>query len=337
MLKFMRNLDYVGRRRTWYAISLVVIGLGLLSLILPGQGLRLGIDFTGGLYLDLGFPTGTAPSVEEVDNILTERDHQGSVVQRTLAGDSVIVRTPPMDETGRELLLALLRDRLPDFTLLQMEVVQPVIGRELTQRGLLALLLAIIGMVIYITFRFEFKSAVCTMVALGHDVLVVLSVLSILRTEINSPFIAAVLTIIGYSVNDTIVVFDRIRENKRERESEPLPAMVNDSIRETLGRTINTSVTTLLAIGAILVFGGRTTRDFALALSLGVVAGSYSSIFIASPLWVGWKLGEKRARQPRPVLAPAAPAKTKPATAKKAAGPAPGKARSRPKPKATAK
>lgn len=337
MLTVMRKLDYVGRRRTWYAISLVIIGLGLLSLVLPGQGLRLGIDFTGGLYLDLGFPQGNAPSVEAVSGVLTERILQGSMVQRSLAGDSVIIRTPPMDETGRELLLALLRDRLPEFSLLQMEGVQPVIGREMTQQALLALLLAVIGMVLYITFRFEFKSAVCTIVALSHDVLVVVSVLSILRTEINSPFVAAVLTIIGYSVNDTIVVFDRIRENRRERERDPIPAVVNDSIKETLGRTVNTSLTTLMAIGAILIFGGRTTRDFALALALGVVAGSYSSIFIVSPLWAGWKLGEKRARQPRPVMAPAAPAKAKPLAPKKAASPAPGKARPRPKHKTAAR
>lgn len=337
MLTVLRKLDYVGRRKTWYAVSLVIIGLGILSLVLPGQGLRLGIDFTGGLYLDLGFPPGTAPSVEEVTNVLALRGLQGSVVQRSLAGDSVIVRTPPMDETGRESLMALLRDRLPEFSLLQMEGVQPVIGRELTQQALLAVLLASLGMVLYITFRFEFKSAVCTMAALGHDVLVVMSVLSLLRTEINSPFIAAILTIIGYSVNDTIVVFDRIRENWREREREPLPVVVNDSIRQTLGRTVNTSGTTLLAIGAILVFGGRTTRDFALALSLGVVAGTYSSMFIASPLWAGWQLREKPARQRRPATAPVIPVKTKPATATKASGPAPGKARPRPKRKATAR
>ncbi|MEW6524054.1 MAG: protein translocase subunit SecF [Bacillota bacterium] len=334
MFNIIKNLDFVGRRKTWFTISLVVIALGLVFLALPGKGLRLGIDFTGGLYLDLGFPQGDAPSIGEVRDVLAGQNLQTSVVQRSVTGDSIIIRTPPMSNQERDVLLASLREQLPDFNLLQMEEVQPVIGRELTQRALLALLLASIGMVLYITIRFEFKFAICAIVALLHDALVSVGILSMLGTEVNSPFVAALLTIVGYSVNDTIVVFDRIRENAREREREPLPVVVNDSIRQTFSRSVNTSVTTLLAIGTILIFGGRTTRDFALALALGVMAGTYSSIFIASPLWTAWKLRDQRSQKSKPTPSPAVTATMKPGAPKKALAPAKGKSRPRPKHKA---
>ena len=291
----LRNikLDFVGNRKKWYAASIAVIALGLLFTLLPGQGLRMGIDFTGGLYVDMRFDEG-APPVNEVREILEDLGLQQSVVQRST--ENIIIRTPPIDAQGRDALLGQMREQWPGFELMQLEEVQPIIGQELGGRALLSLAAALLGMILYITYRFEFKFAIAAIVALFHDALVTISILAILGAEINSHFVAAVLLIVGYSVNDTIVVFDRIRENVRERTKEPLPGVVNDSIKQMLSRSVNTSMTTLLAIGSILVFGGRTIQDFALALALGVMAGTYSSIFIASPFWTGWKLSEARGR-----------------------------------------
>jgi preprotein translocase subunit SecF len=321
----LRTLDFVGRRRTWFTASLVVIALGLLLLAMPGRGLQWGIDFTGGVYVDLMF-TDTAPTTGEVREALAAVGLERSVVQRSSDGRHVIIRTLPLSEDQRGGMLEALRERWAEFTVSQLEEVQPVIGQELTRRALLALALAAVGMIAYITVRFEFRFAIAAIVALLHDALVTIGVMSLVGMEVNSPFVAALLTIIGYSVNDTIVVFDRIRENVRERAREPLPLVVNDSIRQTLNRSINTSLTTLLAVGAILIFGGRTTRDFALALTVGVVAGTYSSIFIASPLWTAWKLREGRPRAavaaPRPGRVAPAPVRRRPAGKKKKARPA---------------
>ncbi len=284
-------------------MSIALIALGLLFTLLPGQGLRLGIDFTGGLYLDIRFEQ--APDVSQVREILGALDLEQSVVQRS--AESIIIRTPPVDAAGRDALLAGLRAEWPDLELMNLEEVQPVIGQELGGQAVLALAVALLGMIIYITYRFEFKFAIAAIVALFHDALVTLSILAILGVEINSPFVAAVLLIVGYSVNDTIVLFDRIRENVGDRTKEPLPVVVNDSITQMLSRSVNTSATTLLAIGSMLVLGGRTIQDFALALFLGVLAGTYSSIFIASPFWTGWKLAE--ANRGRSVLGKKATAK----------------------------
>jgi len=178
----------------------------------------------------------------------------------------------------------------------RVEEVSGVIGKELTQKAILALVVANAAQVIYITLRFEFKFAVAAVVALIHDVLITVGMFSILGIEVNSPFVAAILTIIGYSINYTIVVYDCIRENLKARKKEDLKTLVNRSIAEARMRSIKTSLTTLRAVVAILVFGGQTIREFSLALAIGITTGTYSSIFIASPLWVLWKNKEEAAR-----------------------------------------
>ena len=178
--------------------------------------------------------------------------------------------------------------------MLRTEMVGPTIGAELKKKALLALLAAAIAIVIYISVRFEFKFAMAAIIALLHDTLIVVGLFSILGQEINSPFIAALLTIIGYSINDTIVIFDRIREKINYKKKETFAELNNKAILDTLPRSINTSLTTLVSVVAILVFGGATIQNFMLALLIGIMAGTYSSIFVASPVLVEWDAWQKR-------------------------------------------
>lgn len=289
-----KQIDFIGMRKVWFLVSAAVILAGLISIALPGRGLRLGIDFTGGVMLDLRFER--AVTTSEVREALSNVGLAGSQIQRTQdSPNEVLIRTRSVTQEEFKAMNAALESRLGKFQTLRIEEVKGVIGGELTRKGLLALLIANVGMIIYITLRFEYKFALTGIAALVHDVLVVLGVYSILGLEANSPLIAAVLTIVGYSINDTIVVFDRIRENLKKRKKESLAEVVNLSINQTMTRSLNTSLTTLLAVLAVFVFGGRTTRDFALALMVGITAGTYSSIFIASPLWYLWKFSEERA------------------------------------------
>ncbi|MFS8573113.1 MAG: protein translocase subunit SecF, partial [Clostridia bacterium] len=188
--------------------------------------------------------------------------------------------------------------------ILRTELVGPVIGAELVRRALLAVALASLGILVYVSLRFEFKFAVASIVALLHDAIIATGVVSALGVEVNSPFIAAILTVIGYSLNATIVIFDRVRENLRIRKGESLFDLLNRSLNETLARTIHTSATTLLALVTLFIFGGSTLRDFILVLLVGLTVGTYSSMMVANPLWWLWKEREERRRaeaSPAPV------------------------------------
>ncbi len=289
---------FIGNRRKAYLLSLILIGAGLLSLAI--FGLNLGIDFTGGTVLQ--FNLGEDVSMEEVEAALEPYEElEGAVVQviqgRDLSGEpteeGLIIRGPVMSEERRMALISDFRDRFPEMTGddLRVESVGAVIGAELTRQALLSLLVAMVAIVAYITFRFEFKFAVATIGGLLHNVIVVLGIFSILQMEINVPFVAAILTVIGYSVNDTIVIMDRIRENIKHRKRKEYAEVVNDSINQNLMRSINTSLTTLFVLIALLFgfhyfIGSLDLIVFVVALILGVVIGTYSSIFIASPLWL---------------------------------------------------
>ncbi|HHY38252.1 MAG TPA: protein translocase subunit SecF [Clostridia bacterium] len=291
----MSNFDFVGKRRIWFGLSSAVIITGLIFMVLPGHGLRLGIDFTGGSLLDLTFQK--SPTTSEVREVLSQHGFGGSMIQKGGAlGRDVLIRTKTLTDQQREAVLKDLSDKVGPYTVNRIEEVRGVISEEITRSALLALLIANVGILAYVTLRFEFKFAVAAIVALVHDVLVTLGFTAITGMELQSPFVAAILTIVGYSINDTIVVFDRIRENmktkdaaKSKKKPEGYGALANRSISETLTRSINTSLTTILAIAAVYLFGGKTTKDFALTLIVGITAGTYSSIFIASPLWVWWK------------------------------------------------
>lgn len=311
MHKRLQGVDYFGKRRLFYLISAAIIAAGLVSLALPSYGLQLGIDFSGGSLLEARFER-TDAGTSEVRSALEPLGLGEPIIQRSAGDPSVfLVRTKAFDETQRQAVEDALYSAVGPFEVIRFEGISPVIGRELSSKALLAVGIAAVLMLLYITVRFEFRFGVAAIVALLHDVGVTVAFFSLARREINGPFIAALLTVVGYSINDTIVIFDRVRENLRERAHGPgdFGPLVNRSIRETMVRSINTSATTLLAILAVFLFGGRTTRDFALALMVGVLAGTYSSIFIASPIWATWREASLRAAARAARSGPEAPSR----------------------------
>jgi preprotein translocase SecF subunit len=302
-------INFIANRRKAYLVSTILVVAGVISLLL--FGLNLGIDFTGGTVLHLNL--GDDFSLTEVEEVLASFEElDGAVIQivqgRDLSGElteeGLVIKASYIEEKRREELMDSLRTRWPnlDPADLRIESVGSVIGGELTRQALLSLAVAILLMVIYITIRFEFRFAVATIVALLHNVIVVVGIFSILRMEINVPFVAAILTVFGYSVNDTIVIFDRIRENIKLKRKSEYVSVVNESINQNLMRSINTSLTTLFVLIALLIgfhyfIGSVDLIVFVVALILGVVVGTYSSIFIASPLWINLqdiKLGRSR-------------------------------------------
>lgn len=292
------NFDFIGKRKWWFSLSALIIIIGFISMGV--QGFNLGIDFTGGNLLDLRF---TRPvTVSEVRDALKEHHFEKSTIQlaaegQTDAAPNVFIRTTVLSEEDRLAVLADLKNNIGDFEVLRIEQVGAVIGSELTKQAVLALIISWVLMIAYISYRFEFKFAISGIIGLVHVVLVVLGAFSILQKEIDASFVAALLTIVGYSINDTIVIFDRIRENlKAYRKNEGLVPLVNKSISQTMTRSIYTVLTVLFATASLYFFGGDTTRDFSLALLIGFTVGAYSSIFIASPLWVMFRQAEERKR-----------------------------------------
>lgn len=287
-------MNFLAMRRYSFSISALLVIIGLYAIITGG--LTLGVDFTGGtiLHMDMGreFTLG------EVRDVLAPFGLEGSSsVQKVSEGlgegdkKEVLIKTPELDPQQRDEVLDAFRAtfNLTDNSILRVENVGAVIGRELTSQAFLAILLATIGMIIYITFRFEFRFAITAIIALLHDTLAVVAFFYLFRLEVNSPFVAAVLTIMGYSINDTIVIFDRIRENLKSRRKQKLTEIVNTSINQSLRRSIFTSLTTLFVLATLFIFGGVTLRAFISAMLVGVIFGTYSSIFVASPLWLQWK------------------------------------------------
>lgn len=280
-------MNIVGNRKLHFAISGAAVLASILLLLL--KGLNLGIDFRGGMLLERGLPAGvTAAQVQEVLASVGAGD--GSYVQpldEPVEGQTVVViRTRAGEGTQAiEAVDRALSERFGEVTVRRTELVGPVIGRELVRKAVIALVLAACGILGYMSVRFEYRFGLAGIAALLQDVFVVLGVVSLVGRELNTPFIAAILTVAGYSINNTIVVFDRIRENLRLRRNEPLAELVNASVNQTLARQINTSLTTLFGAGALYFLGGSTIRDFTLPLVIGIVAGTYSSIFVAGPLW----------------------------------------------------
>ncbi|MEN3186587.1 MAG: protein translocase subunit SecF [Atribacterota bacterium] len=276
------HVDFMKVRRIAYVISLVILVCGVTSLAV--RGLNYGVDFAGGTLLQFRFARAVEP--QEVRVVLDTLNLSKSIIQR-FSEDEVVVRTLKMSKEMQDQLLQALREQFGTVTLTRIEDVGPAVGAELRRMGIIALLSAIAGILIYVAFRFELEPAATAVFALIHDGLVVLGMVSILGKEFTIPILAAVLTILGYSINDSIVIMDRIRENLVSRKKgEGFLQIVNRSLNETLSRTVNTALTTALPIIALLLFGGKMLQDFSLAILVGLVAGTYSSIFIVSALWV---------------------------------------------------
>lgn len=299
----MRNFDIVGRRKIWYFLSLCVIIPGIISMFV--KGFNFGIDFTGGTIIELRFDDKVA--ITQVREVMKGYSLDNSMIQ--LSGDAsdakeardVMIRTIDIEENDRKAIMASLKEKLGNYVVLREEKVGATMGAELLMNAAIATLLSWLLIVAYVSFRFEFRFGIAAVLALVHDVLVVLGVFSILQKQVDSSFVAALLTIVGYSINDTIVIFDRIRENLRLhfRRGGDIVELSNRSIYQTLTRSLYTVLTVLFTTFALYWFGGDTTKDFSFALLIGFFSGCYSSIFVASPLWVtlrNWNEAKKAAR-----------------------------------------
>ena len=284
------NFKLVDKTRYTFVLSALLILAGVASLIVHG-GPHLGIDFTGGTILQVRILP--APDLAQVRDMLEGAGFAGVQVQDFGASDELLITFANVDDgtlDAAEEMKAVLDEGLAGSTveMRREESVGPKIGSELKTAAMNSVVAALVLIVLYITVRFVFRYGIAAIVALVHDVLITLGVFSLLDKEITLSIIAAFMTIIGYSLNDTIMVFDRIRENMKLRRRESYKDVINRSINETLSRTIVTSVTTLFVAGALYVIGGAVIHDFAFALCFGVIIGTYSSIFIASPVLVWW-------------------------------------------------
>lgn len=279
-MDIIKNTDikFVSKRKLFYLISSIIILIGIISLLF--QGLNYGIDFAGGTLLQLDFDEDIA--VTDIRNVLGEINLTNSTIQ-SFSSSEFVIRTDQIDLQEREKLIEALENNLGSFEVMKMEMVGPVIGESLKRLAFFAIIFAFIGIILYITVRFKFRYAITSIIALAHDILIALAILSLLQKEISIPIIAAILTIVGYSLNNTIVIFDRLRENLSIKARKTLEEIIDLSINQSLTRTINTAITTLLPVLALYFFGG-TLSDFAFVLLVGISVGTYSSIFIAGPL-----------------------------------------------------
>lgn len=294
-------IDIVKRRYLYFAISMIVIIPGLLALLI--WGLPIGIDFTGGSILFIQFESGKVPATSQVINVYQEFGFGDSLVQ-TSGENALIIRSKDMDESTKNQIINRLEATSNDqITVLRFESVGPSVGKEVATRAAGAVGLAALGIMVYITYAFRgvqhaFRYGVSAIIAMLHDVAVVIGFEAIfghfLGWEVDSLFLTALLTVIGFSVHDTIVVFDRIRENSIIHRRLPYETIVNHSIVQTLDRSINTQLTVMFTLLALSLFGGITIRHFVITLLIGVFSGTYSSIFNASPILVVWENKEWR-------------------------------------------
>ena len=289
------NIDFMSRRFLFITLSAVLILIGMGHVVFKG-GFQYGIDFTGGLLVQIKFKGDHMHSISEVRDTLEKIHKEGVTVQDF--GDEpgeYLIRLKRTQEDPAELadrIINELREAFgsDSFEVRRVETVGARVGKDLKRRGILSVIAAIIGMLLYISWRFQFSFGLGAIIALVHDVLITLGAISIAGKEIDLVIIAALLTIVGYSVNDTIVVYDRIRENLRKMRRDPIEKIINVSINETLSRTILTSLTTLIMVASLFIFGGGIIHDFAYVLLVGIITGTYSSIFIASPIVIFfWK------------------------------------------------
>ena len=284
--------DFIGKRKYWYAFSGVLILIGIFALIfngfVHGKAMNFGIDFTGGTLIGVRFQAKI--SEQDVRSVLSKFKVENSVVQK-LGDNDFYIRTEPLETELRNKIMEEMKSKYGEVELLEVDSVGPVMGKELRTQSIWALLLASIGIIIYVSFRFEFKYAVAAVVALYHDAFITIGLIALFWRNVETPFIAAILTILGYSINDTIVIFDRIRENLKKLggKKKTFSEIINISIAETMARSINTILTVIVMVLALLFFGGDTLKDFALVLLVGFILGGYSSIFIATPIVAIWE------------------------------------------------
>lgn len=283
------NIDFMGWKNVSFAISGLLIALGIVGLVQVGRGkANLGIDFVGGTTVQLSFKERV--SVDKARTALEKNGFPGATIQEVgETGSKLLIKLRESEGTSDK-VQTMFRQEFPanPFEVDSIMEIGPVIGKALQRDALVAITVSMIAIILYIALRFEFKFGVAAAVATMHDVLAVLGIFYVLNWEINLLIVTALLTLAGYSLTDTVVVFDRIRENLKRNKRDALPNLVNNSINEVLSRTIITSLTVVLVLIPLALFGGDVLHDFSLALLMGVVIGTYSSVFVASPILVVW-------------------------------------------------
>jgi len=301
------HYDFLAQRKKAYILSGICLAIGLFSLLVH-KGLREGVEFTGGTLFQVEFAQPT--SVGEVREAVSAAGRSGAQIQQFGDSNAYLIRVSTFSESGDTRISQDVGAALDDvygedgWSYVRTEAVGAKVGSELKEKALIAILLSFALTLVYLAFRFEWRFGVAAIVATAHDITLTLGFLSVFNIEITLATVAAILTILGYSLNDTIVVFDRIRENLKKRRKDSFRDIINSSINETLPRTVLTSGTTLMTLLALAVFGGPVIRPFAIVLILGVVIGTFSSIFVASPVLLELdRWGKKRER--RKAAAPA--------------------------------
>ncbi|MFH1755921.1 MAG: protein translocase subunit SecF [Candidatus Latescibacterota bacterium] len=283
------NINFIGVSKKAILISIVLIVVGLVFVLLH-KGFNQSIDFTGGSLVEIKLDQRVP--LQQVRDVVAQAGFSGAEVTTFGAPEEILIKVKKIGDAAAasDKINAALSSHLGERTveIRRIETVGPKIGGELRTAAFWAVIYSLIGIIIYISWRFEFRFAIAAIIALIHDVLITLGFFAITDREISLAVIAAVLTIVGYSMNDTIVLFDRIRENLKSRRRENYAQLINSSINEVLSRTIITSLTTLMVVLCLVLFGGEVIRDFALALVVGIVAGTYSTVFIASPVLIEW-------------------------------------------------
>jgi len=283
------NIDFMGWKNISFTVSGLLIALGILGLFQISRGkANLGIDFVGGTTMQLNFKEKLP--IEKARTALQNNGFPGASIQEVAEGNKVLIRLRESEGASDKVQLLFKKE----FTTNTFEVdsimeIGPVIGKALQRDALVAIIVSLIAIIIYIALRFEFKFGVAAAIATVHDICAVLGIFWIMNREINLLIVTALLTLAGYSLTDTVVVFDRIRENLKRSRKDGLATLVNNSVNEVLSRTIITSLTVVLVLVPLVLFGGDVLHDFSLALLLGVIVGTYSSIFVASPILVVWQ------------------------------------------------
>lgn len=290
------NFNFIKWRYLFFSISIALILAGVVSLILKG-GPNYGIDFKGGTLLHLSFDQ--AVNMDDIRSSMVSGGISGIELQSS-QNNSVIIRTKKMDISEEQFvgkIMAVLKEKFPQRTInvLRVEYVGPAVGRHLINQASMGVILSLLGIIIYVAWRF--KSVIwgtAGVIALAHDVFVVFGIFSIMNKEITLTIVAALLTLAGYSINDTIVIFDRIRENLKLLSKKEFGEIINDSVNQTISRSLITSLTVFFVVLVLYLLGGEVIHDFAFAMLVGVVVGSYSTIYVASPMIYEWELYKKR-------------------------------------------
>jgi preprotein translocase subunit SecF len=283
------NIDFMGWKNISFTVSGLLIALGIIGLIQVSRGkANLGIDFVGGTTMQLSFKE--QMPIEKARTALDKSGFVGASIQQVGEGNKILIRVRESEGTSDK-IQNLFRQEFPNnaFQVESIMEIGPVIGKAVQRDALVAITVSMIAIILYIAFRFEFKFGVAAAIATIHDVFAVLGIFYILNWEINLLIVTALLTLAGYSLTDTVVVFDRIRENLKRNKKDALAQLVNNSVNEVLSRTIITSLTVVIVLIPLVLFGGEVLHDFSIALLMGVIVGTYSSVFVASPILVVWQ------------------------------------------------